>query len=229
MIGGGSGDRIVPGEVTLAQSGVLFLDEFNLMSRSVIEALRAPLEDRKVLVSRLRNKIEYPASFMMIAAANPCPCGYYGEGDRCTCSPAQRMGYLSKLSGPILDRMDIQLWLHPVDSKTMLERKKGESSSAILERVLKARIAQKHRFAGDRIFTNAEMDNKQIEKYCPLSAECRNALNKIMERLHLSMRAFHRIIRVARTIADLEGAEEITPAHLVEAASYRFLDKQNLF
>ncbi len=229
MIGGGSGDRIVPGEVTLAQSGVLFLDEFNLMSRSVIEALRAPLEDRKVLVSRLRNKIEYPASFMMIAAANPCPCGYYGEGDRCTCSPAQRMGYLSKLSGPILDRMDIQLWLHPVDSKTMLERKKGESSSAVLERVLKARIAQKHRFAGDRIFTNAEMDNKQIEKYCPLSAECRNALNKIMERLHLSMRAFHRIIRVARTIADLEGAEEITPAHLVEAASYRFLDKQNLF
>ncbi len=227
LVGGGSNPQ--PGEISLAHNGVLFCDELPEFNRSVLEVMRQPLEDRKITISRAKYTIEYPCSFMFVASMNPCPCGYYGEGDRCTCSPAQRMGYLSKLSGPILDRMDIQLWLHPVDPKTMMERKKGESSAAVQERVLKARIAQKHRFAGDSIFTNAEMDNKQIEKYCPLSAECRNALNKIMERLHLSMRAFHRIIKVARTIADLEGAEEITSAHIVEAASYRFLDKQNLY
>ena len=228
MIGGGAGDNIIPGEITLAHGGVLFLDEFNQMPKSVIEALRGPLEDRKVTVSRLRSKIEYPSSFMLVAASNPCPCGYYGEGDRCICSPAQRIGYISKLSGPVLDRIDIHIWLHPLESGKMLERRKGEPSSAVAERVLRARMVQKRRFEGEGIFTNAEMNNKQIEKYCPLSEECSIALEKIMERGQMSMRAFFRIIRVARTIADLDGSEEIQPAHVIEASGYRFLDRQNL-
>lgn len=228
IVGGGAGDNIRPGEVTLAHGGVLFLDEFNQMPRSVIEALRGPLEDRRVTVSRLRSKVEYPASFMLVAASNPCPCGYYGEGDKCTCTPSQRIAYISKLSGPILDRIDLHLWLHPVDSSRMLSGRKGEPSAAVAERVLKARIAQKHRFATEEIFTNAEMTNAHIEKYCPLSKPCQEALEKIMDKMQLSMRAFYRIIRVARTIADLDGAEDIKPGHLAEAASYRFLDKQDI-
>ena len=228
IVGGGAGDSIIPGEVTLAHGGVLFLDEFNQMPKSVIESLRGPLEDRKVTVSRLRSKIEYPASFMLVAASNPCPCGYYGEGDRCVCTPAQRIGYLSKLSGPILDRIDLHIWIHPLASQCMLERRKGEPSSVVAERVAKARDIQCRRFAGEKIFTNAEMNSKQIEKYCPLSPESSLALEKIVVRGQLSMRAFHRIIRVARTIADLEGAEHIKPMHIMEAAGYRFLDKLDL-
>lgn len=228
IVGGGAGDNIIPGEITLAHGGVLFLDEFNQMPKSVIEALRGPLEDRKVTVSRLKAKVSYPASFMLVAASNPCPCGYYGEGDKCICSPSQRISYLSKLSGPILDRIDIHLWLHPVDSQRMLSDRRGESSAEVAARVLKARIAQKHRFAQESIFTNAEMNNKQIEKYCVLSDKCRETMGRIMERMSLSMRAFYRIIRVARTIADLDGADEIKAGHIIEAAGYRFLDRQNI-
>jgi magnesium chelatase family protein len=228
IVGGGAGDNIIPGEITLAHGGVLFLDEFNQMPRSVIEALRGPLEDRTVTVSRLKAKVSYPASFMLVAASNPCPCGYYGEGDKCTCTPSQRISYLSKLSGPILDRIDIHLWLHPLDSQRMLAARRGEPSADVAARVLRARIAQKHRFAQEPIFTNAEMNNKQIERFCVLSETCREAMSKIMERMNLSMRAFYRIIRVARTIADLDGAEDILPGHIIEAAGYRFLDRQNL-
>ena len=227
IIGGGGGENLVPGEISLAQGGVLFLDEMGQIPRSVIEALRGPLEDRKVSISRLKAKIEYPASFMLVAASNPCPCGYWGEGDRCKCTPSQRQNYLSRLSGPIMDRIDIQLWLHSVESSKIVGSRKSEPSSEVAARVLKARITQKLRFAGETINVNAEMSNRQIEKYCPLSPECQETMRKMMERMNLSMRAYFRIIKVARTIADLEGSEDIRSAHLVEAASFRFLDRQD--
>lgn len=225
IIGGGGGDGIIPGEVSLACNGVLFLDEAGQMPRSVMESLRGPIEDRYVTISRLKGKITYPASFMMVAASNPCPCGYYGEGDRCTCTPTQRQNYLSKLSGPIMDRIDIQVWMKSIDSSVIAHARKAEPSEAIAARVLKARIAQKHRFAADGISTNAEMSNRQIEKYCPLGRDCLDTMEGIMKKMNLSMRAYFRIIKVARTIADLEGAGDIRAVHLLEAASFRFLDR----
>ncbi len=229
IIGGGGGEGILPGEVSLAHAGVLFLDEIGQMPKSVIEALRGPIEDRSVCISRLKAKVEFPSSFMLVAASNPCPCGYYGEGDRCTCTPTQRQSYLSKLSGPILDRIDLQLWLHNVPADRIVRAPKAEPSEAVAARVLKARITQKHRFATEAISTNAEMSVKQIERHCPLSEACRTTLENLMAKMGFSMRAYFRIIRVARTIADLEGAEDIRPAHLLEAASYRFLDRRNLY
>lgn len=225
IIGGGGGDGIVPGEVSLACNGVLFLDEAGQIPRSVMESLRGPIEDRCVTISRLKGKITYPASFMMVAASNPCPCGYYGEGDRCTCTPTQRQNYLGKLSGPIMDRIDIQVRVKSIDSSVIAHARKAEPSEAVAKRVLKARIAQKHRFATEDIFTNAEMSNRQIEKYCHLDQNCLNTMECIMKKMNLSMRAYFRIIRVARTIADLEGADDICTGHLLEAASFRFLDR----
>ena len=230
IIGGGNLDNIMPGEISLAQNGVLFLDEFAQMPKSVMEALRGPLEDRKVVISRLRSKVEYPASFMLVAASNPCPCGYYGDGEKCTCTPTQRLGYLSRLSGPIMDRIDLQIALRGVSPEKIAQRGlRPESSAAVAARVLTAREVQRRRFHGEDIFTNAEMTNKHIEKYCPLDAQCTSTMTALMKNMSLSMRAYFRIIKVARTIADLEGAQEIKPIHLAEAASYRFLDKQKLF
>ena len=228
IVGGGGGENILPGEVSLAHNGVLFLDELGQMPKSVIEALRGPIEDRSVCISRLKSKMEFPASFMLVGASNPCPCGYYGEGDRCTCTPTQRQNYLSKLSGPILDRIDLHVWMHPVPADRIVRAQKGEPSEAVAARVLKARIAQKHRFAREGISTNAEMGNQHIERLCPLSEACRTTLENLVAKMGFSMRAYFRIIKVARTIADLEGADDIRPAHLLEAASYRFLDRQNL-
>ena len=172
--------------------------------------------------------IWWPASFMLVAASNPCPCGYYGEGDRCRCTPGQRLNYLSKLSGPVMDRIDIQLWLHPVDTVKLVGRKKGESSEVVAGRVLKARTLQKQRFAEDGIFTNAEMSNRLLEKHCPLDEECRKVMEVLIGRLGLSARAYSRILKVARTIADLEMSRDIRPEYLREAAGYRFLDRLNL-
>ena len=228
IIGGGGGDSIMPGEVSLAHNGVLFLDEFGLMPKSVIEALRGPIEDRSVVISRLRSRVRYPASFMLVSASNPCPCGYWGEGERCTCTPSQRLSYLSKLSGPILDRVDIHVWMHPVESTKILNSKKGEPSSRVVERVAAARERQRERFKGESINTNSEMNNKLIERFCPLSEECRALLEKIIRRQSLSMRAYFRIIKVARTIADLEGSTDIEERHIAEAGGYRFLDRQNM-
>lgn len=228
IIGGGAGENIMPGEVSLAHNGVLFLDELAQMPRSVIEALRAPLEDRKVGISRLKCKLEFPASFMLVAASNPCPCGYYGEGERCTCSPTQRQNYLSRLSGPILDRIDLQIWMRPVDTRKLVEGRKAECSAAVAARVVKARKIQLERFAADGIFCNAEMYKREIDRYCILDGECRALMENLIGKLGFSARAYTRILKLARTIADLEGSGEIKTGHLSEAAGYRFLDKQNL-
>ena len=227
IIGGGAGQDIRPGEVTLAHNGILFLDEYGQMPKSVLEALRGPMEDRKVVISRLHSKLEFPSSFMLVAASNPCPCGYYGEGDRCRCTPGQRATYLSKLSGPVMDRIDIQLWLHPVATGKLVGRKKGEPGSEVAKRALKARTIQRERFAGEGIFTNAEMSGKLLEKYCSLDRECRDMMERLIGKLGLSARAYTRILKVARTIADLEGEETIRPEFLGEAATYRFLDRRD--
>ena len=232
IIGGGNGDNILPGEVSLATNGILFLDEFAQMPKSVSEALRGPLEDRRVTISRLRAKIEYPASFMLVAASNPCPCGYYGEGDRCTCTPGQRQSYLSRLSGPILDRIDIQLWLHPVDARALVGRAGGprrETSADIAAGLARVRILQQERFRGEGIHTNAEMGNRQLDRFCILSEEGKEAMEKIIGKMGLSASAYTRRLKVARTIADLADARDIQPVHLFEAAGYRFLDRQNAF
>lgn len=228
LLGGGS-DNIMPGEISLAHNGILFIDEFCEAPKKIMEALRGPMEDRRVTISRLKSKVEYPADFMLVAATNPCPCGYYGEGDRCTCPPGKRMAYISKLSGPIMDRIDIQLVVSRVDARKLVDRKPSESSAVVAARVLKAREIQKSRFAEDGIFCNAAMNNRQIEKYCPLTSDCRELLERIIDRMGLSARACSRVIKLARTIADLAGSSDILPSHISEAASYRFLDKQNLF
>ena len=230
LLGGGS-DNILPGEISLAHNGVLFIDEFCEAPKKVLEVLRAPMEDRKVTISRLKSKVEYPADFMLVAASNPCPCGYYGDGDRCTCTPNQRLSYISKLSGPIMDRIDIQLMVSRVDARMLVNRKPGQSSAEIAARVLKAREIQRARFAesGEGIFCNASMNNRQTEMFCPLSSDCKSLLERIIERMRLSARACSRIIRLARTIADLAGIPDILPEHISEAAGYRFLDKQNIF
>ena len=228
LIGGGS-DSIRPGEISLAHCGVLMIDEFCEAPKKILEVLRAPMEDRKVVISRLKSKVEFPADFMLVAAANPCPCGYYGEGDRCTCSPSRRLAYFSKLSGPIMDRIDIQLWLHPIDSRKLVERRPAESSAVVARRVMKAREIQRERFADDGIFCNAAMNNRLIEKYCPLDRECKDLLERLIDRMGLSARACTRIIKLARTIADLDGLPDIRPEHISEAAGYRFLDRQNIF
>ncbi len=229
IIGGGGGDGIIPGEISLAHNGVLFLDEAAQMPRSVSEALRGPVEDRKVVISRLKSKVEYPASFMLVMASNPCPCGYWGAGDRCTCTPTQRINYLSRLSGPMMDRIDIQLSVPSLNAAELSKLKTSgvtsEPSAEVASRVMAAREIQRLRFAGDGIFCNAEMGNKQVERYCRLDKECQELLITIMERTGLSMRAYFRIIKVARTIADLEGCADIRPAHISEAAAYRFLDR----
>lgn len=227
LIGGGS-DNIMPGEISLAHNGILFIDEFCEAPKKVLEVLRGPMEDRKVTISRLKSKVEYPSDFMLVAATNPCPCGYYGEGDKCTCTPSRRLAYLSKLSGPIMDRIDIQLWMHPIDARRLVERRKGESSAVIAERVLRARQIQKERFKNDGIFCNSGMNNRLIEKYCPLDGPCKALMEKIIGRMGLSARACSRILKLARTIADLEEAPDITTGHISEAAGYRFLDKQGI-
>ena len=231
LIGGGS-DNILPGEVSLAHNGVLMIDEFCEAPKKVLEVLRAPMEDRKVTISRLKSKIEYPADFMLVAATNPCPCGYYGEGDRCSCTPARRMAYLAKLSGPIMDRIDIQLWMSPVDPKKLVERRKAEPSASVAARVIKAREIQKKRFAAEGcegVFCNASMTNRMVDRFCPLTPECKVLLERTIETMGLSARACNRIIKLARTIADLADSPDILPAHISEAAGYRFLDKQNIF
>lgn len=224
IIGGGNGDNIVPGEISLAHNGILFLDEFAQMPRNVAETLRGPLEDRKVVISRLKSKVEFPASFTLISASNPCPCGYYGDGNKCTCTPAQRQSYMTKLSGPIMDRIDIQLTIQAISPRDLVQKPKGEMSAAIAGRVLAARKIQSRRFADSGIHVNAEMSGEMINRFCSLTSECCSLMERLTSRLGLSARAFTRVLKLSRTIADLEDSE-IQPRHILEAAGYRFLDR----
>ena len=237
ILGGGSGENIQPGEVSLATGGILFCDEYAQTPKATLEALRGPLEDRYVTISRLRSKVVYPSSFMLVAASNPCPCGFYGEKGRCTCRPAQREAYLGKLSGPLMDRIDLHLWLHAIDASRLVGGERAESSAAVAKRVAAVRQIQQARFTGEGIFTNAEMGSHDLKRYCPLDAECRNLLEKMIRTMNLSARAYTRILRISRTIADLDAVVEgfrdghppvpgpILPRHLAEAASFRFLDR----
>ncbi len=227
ILGGGAGENVMPGEVSLANGGVLFLDEFAETPKSVLESLRGPLEDHQITISRLRAKTVYPASFMLVAATNPCPCGYYGEENRCTCSAGLRKAYLSRLSGPVMDMIDVQVWIHTMQTSKIVEARKGEPSAAIAARVQKAREMQRERYASTGITTNAELTTKLIERFCPLSIDSRATLERVIERLGLSARAYTHILKIARTIADLAGFTGIEPNHILEAASYRFLDRTN--
>lgn len=223
MTGGGSPPR--PGEVTLAHHGVLFLDELPEFRRDVLEVLRQPLEDRVITVARVASTIRFPASFMLIAAMNPCPCGHRGDGQReCLCTPAQVARYLSRVSGPLLDRIDLHVEVPRIPSVDLTAAPTGESSSQIRARVLRARAVQQARFAGAAA-CNAQMTPRHLRRYCRSGDEEKAFLRGAIERLGLSVRAYDRVLRLARTIADLEGREAITPAHLAEAIQYRTFDR----
>ncbi|MDO8493329.1 MAG: YifB family Mg chelatase-like AAA ATPase [bacterium] len=221
LVGGGTWPK--PGEITLAHRGVLFLDEFPEFDKRVIEALRQPLEDRVIHVSRAKGSVAFPANFILVAAMNPCPCGNKGNPAKdCTCNHNALANYQRKLSGPIVDRIDIWVEVPQVDYKKLTDDKpSGESSVSIKKRVLTARNIQKERFEGTNLNTNSDISAKDLKKYAPLSDKGSNLLTASAERLNLSARAYHRIIKLARTIADLEGAQNILENHLLEAIQYR--------
>lgn len=227
LVGGGQNPH--PGEISLAHNGVLFLDELPEYKRSVLEVMRQPLEDRHITVARTKETVDYPASFMLVAAMNPCPCGHYGENNPahpCTCTPAQIHRYMSKISGPLLDRIDIQCEIEAVPYEQLRDAAPGESSAVMRARVLKARAVQNERFNHSRlVHCNAMMSSKMVRTYCALDDECDKLLEFSMAKLGLSARAYDRILKVARTIADIEGAEHIQKSHLLEAISYRSLDR----
>ncbi len=226
MVGGGANPQ--PGEISLAHNGVLYLDELPEFNRSVLEVLRQPLEDRHISISRAKYSLDYPASFMLVASMNPCPCGYYNHPTRpCTCGIGQVQRYLSKISGPLLDRIDLQIEIVPVPFEKIAEQRQGESSAAIRERVIRARQIQAQRFANHPgVYCNAQMEAKLIHQYAQPDAQGLQLLKTAMTRLNLSARAYDRILKVARTIADLEGSEQILPTHLAEAIGYRNLDRE---
>lgn len=227
MVGGGTSPQ--PGEISLAHNGVLFLDELPEFNRSVLEVLRQPLEDRHITISRAQYTLDYPASFQLVASMNPCPCGYYNHPTRnCVCSPGQVQRYLNRISGPLLDRIDIQVEIVPVPFEKMSEQTLAESSAAIRERVVRARQVQTARFASvPGVYCNAQMTSRLLNQYARPDDKGLDLLRNAMTRLNLSARAYDRILRVARTIADLEGTEQIQSWHLAEAISYRNLDREN--
>lgn len=223
----GGGTKAKPGEISLAHNGVLFLDEMPEYPRHTIEALRQPLEDGVITVSRNMQSVEYPANFVLIASMNPCPCGNYGSTSKpCKCSPSQIHKYLSKLSGPLMDRIDMYIEVDGVTYGDISTVSNEECSKNIKERVDKARAIQLERFAGTGIFSNSKMRPEMIKKYCKLNDECNMLLEQAFESLKLTARAYNRILKVARTIADLDGSEEIQTDHLVEAINYRSLDEK---
>lgn len=221
LVGGGTYPR--PGEISLAHRGILFLDEFPEFSRGVLENLRQPLENGTISVSRAQGTLEFPARFTLIAAMNPCPCGNATDPEKlCSCSPASIIKYQRKISGPILDRIDLHVEVPRLKFEKLSENKSGESSKIIRERVEKAREIQKNRFDGSKIITNSEMAGEHMKKFCVLDPNCINLMKSAVSSLHLSARSYYRIIKVARTIADLSGSENIKPENIAEAIQYRF-------
>lgn len=222
LIGGGANPK--PGDISLSHRGVLFLDEFPEFQRHVLEALRQPMEDGNITISRASGRINFPAKFMLVAAQNPCPCGYLGDNTRnCKCASGQIMRYQKRVSGPMLDRIDIHLEVPAVKVEKLSETSAGktESSKQIRNRVQKARDMQVKRFKNTKIASNSEMGNKQIKEFCELSSECLDLLKMAVSRMNLSARSYNRVIKLSRTIADLEGALKIKPSHIAEALQYR--------
>ena len=225
MIGGGKIPK--PGEISLAHNGVLFLDELPEFNKNTLEVLRGPLEDRVVTISRVNAVLTYPCNFMFVASMNPCPCGFYGSLDKeCTCSPQAISKYMGKISGPLLDRIDIQIEVTPVKYQKLDSSEKIESSIELKKRVDLARKIQQKRYEKDAIYTNSQLSPKLIEQYCKLNNESKKILELAFHRLGLSARAYGRILKVARTIADLEQKENIGTEHVAEAIQYRSLDKK---
>ena len=226
LVGGGGMPQ--PGEISLAHNGVLFLDELPEFKRTVLEVMRQPMEERRVSISRAKVSIDFPASFMLIASMNPCPCGYFNHPEKeCTCSPMVVQRYLNKISGPLLDRIDLHVEVTPVSFNELSSQRTSEHSDAVRERVLKARDIQDKRFEGQQgIYTNAQMGSKQLKEICVINSVGQTLLKTAMDRLNLSARAYDRILKVSRTIADLAGSEEIRPEHLAEAIQYRSLDRE---
>jgi len=227
LVGGGSNPQ--PGEISLAHNGVLFLDELPEFKRDVLEVMRQPMEERKVNISRTRFSIDYPANFMLVASMNPCPCGYYNHPEKdCVCGPGVVHKYLNKISGPLLDRIDLHVEVTPVNIHELSSERKAEKSSEIRKRVMEARDIQSNRFVKDEeTHSNAQMSSSQTRDFCALDAVSQNLLNTAMKRLGLSARAYERIIRVARTIADLDKSDSIKSEHIAEAIQFRSLDRES--
>ena len=228
LIGGGHIPR--PGEVSLAHNGVLFLDELPEFKKNVLEVLRQPMEDGFVTIARALTSITYPATFMLVAAMNPCPCGYFSDPNHeCTCTYTKIQRYRSKVSGPLMDRIDIHVEVPAVRYKDLTSQHEAETSADIRERMNRARTIQSERLKRTKIYCNAQMNNRHIKRYCPIDGDCHNLLEAAIDKLGLSARAFTRILRIARTIADLEQAPDIAVHHVSEAIQYRSLDRSNLF
>ena len=225
LVGGGNNPQ--PGEISLAHNGVLFLDELPEFSRSVLEVLRQPLEDRTITISRAKYSVQYPSSFMFVASMNPCPCGYYGDPTHhCACTPGQIQRYMNKISGPLLDRIDIHCEIQAVPFAQLSQLQPGEPSEKIRERVIAARKIQEERFKPFKgVHCNAMMTEKMLHQFAEPDAASMDMLRMAMERLKLSARAYSRILKVARTIADLEGSEIVQSQHIAEAIGYRNLDR----
>ncbi len=225
----GGGQKAMPGEISLAHCGVLFLDEFPEFKKEALEALRQPLEDGAITITRASARASYPAHFMLVAAMNPCPCGNYGSRHTaCRCTPSQIQKYRNRLSGPLLDRIDLHVEMTEVEYSEIMDRaEKGESSSVIRARINEARRVQRERFKEEHIYCNAQMNNRMVEKYCVLDFQAEQLLKNAFAALSLSARAYHRILKVARTIADIDKSENIRAEHIAEAVQYRSMDSKN--
>jgi len=224
LVGGGTNPS--PGEISLAHNGVLFLDELPEFQKNVLEVLRQPLEEGSITVARVANTVTYPSKFTMISAMNPCPCGFFTDPKRrCHCAPLQIQKYLSRISGPLLDRIDIHLEVPRLKLANLTDKRRGESSDVIRERVEKVRNMQKERYKHEAVYVNAHLESKEIEKYCVLDKESEELLKLAILELGISARAYDKILKVSRTIADLDGKDTIQAHHISEAISYRSLDR----